>query len=490
MIPAISVVVGFVNSCFGYQCFSRTDVDIPSVIHPADSFLDLPPQVQVAYIKARSFFDVGYNFGVGCNGDLDEASQESIAKLALACQILSVVSLFCLVVSCMYIYIQLRSRTSVYYSFDRLGSVLEPSSSVEELEEAADKMLSESRWHMYSITCVYATALLNMIFVSCAMASFLSMYTRKGCSSGFCSAFREKIKELSRVVGIANPYFSCNMGLSVAFSIITFTLSAVLAIATVVVRIFFSVDDKQRHVHEFILHLVETCEIKRNEVALNSMQEPNPFSSPIEDSKMIAPLTSKKALSHAVATSGQRLRTCSWVEAMGSTVPPLPDGIVEYDKNILPQGAVFESSVGDYVCPIGEGESKELQNTEYDREGMTSKSQFVEQHEKKVPTKLLQLFLLEEEDREDIQETATMELYRRIRQIEKESMLEFSNPSIIAWKKATSPCHSPLHPFASDELHATSVGIREAGSNSYVVSSAASGQSVPNVVRRGRRKKN
>lgn len=468
LIPQLSAVIGFDNSCIGQQCFRRKDVGVPSALRPADSFSSLPSEVQIAYIRVRNYFDIGYNFGAVCTTDMETVSQESLAKLALASQILSIVCLLFIVIASMYLLIQLQSYNSLYYSLDRVTPLLESATSFEELDQVVHRVLKESRLNLRSVTCLYVATVLNIIFTTFAMASFLSMLMRRGCPDGFCSSFTEDMNELGLAVGVEDLNFSCENGVSFSFSILIFVLSALFAIATIVVRIFISADEKRCHIHEFILHIVETREMKRAELELNPVEACNPLSSPASQATNSLPsFSSRETVPQIRVETPPRPTAVNWVENLSCVEKPVErTGSEERQCNVVPLGAVFESSVGDYVCPVTLTDAtKKLFGTPHDGKTAAHHSYVSEgAFESKVSSKMFQLLLLEEEDRDEILQRAEVDLFRRIHQMGAEAVLPFTNASIVAWRNEVSSSHTPSNPLIADHFLSSSPSIQKSGS--------------------------
>lgn len=489
LIPQISVSIGFITACIGHQCVSRSDAAIPSSFATSEAlFPVVSSDIVVAYASVRRYFNVGFNFAEACATQSTVEVSSNISKLALAAQILSIILLFCAVLCCASILVQLRSRTSLYYSIDWSDGIIESFIVLEELESLLNVLLIESERHWHSVMGLYATVLLNFFASLTVMCSFLGLFMRPGCTNGFCSSFEEAIHVLEDQDGMDPIAFTCSRGNSFKLSIVGYALSTVLAIATVCLFIFLFFDAKRRQVQEYIAHLLENREIKQFQLASTTKKKHlNPLSESLNT------MMQSRILFSEEYCSPQHKRYLLPKKDLSAkpSFAPSEDGDNELRK-LAKKEAYEERNVTtseiNRVYAVGQGnETNESIVSRGSSENRSSHAVLPEApSQEETSVKMVELFLLEEADRSEIYRAAKMDLFRRIRRMERMENLPGLHASISSWKSALLNEGTTALPLFQMDAFSSVSNPLQGGSNSEFVDAVA-GDSVLEASYRGRR---
>lgn len=489
LIPKISVNIGFVTACIGNQCVSRSDPAIPSSFAKLDAVYEaVSSDIATAYASVRDYFNVGYNFGEACASNRDIKAPRQISKLALASQILSIILLFCAVSCCVSILVQLRSRSSLYYSIDFSDGITESFSVVEDLDTLLKVLLAESNRHWYTVMGLYATVLLNFVFSLSVMSSFLGLFFRPGCLNGFCSSFEDAMNLLELEDGMDPIGFSCSRGNSFKLSIVSFALSTALAIAIVCLFLFFFFEARRRQVQEYISHLLEIREIKEFQLA-SAAKKIN--SNPLSDS--FSTMMIPRMLFSVEHSPSQHRRHSPQEKRFYAQASIVPSEAEDNELSDLAEKGVNEegnrmTSVSNLVGAAGEGnETQESIVPRGNFEDRSIQAVLPEAHSQRNPSiKIVELLLSEEEDRSEIYRAAQMDLFLRIRRMDRVEKLPGLHAFISSLKTSLSKRSTTGLPLFHEGSFSSATNPIQATSTGEFVDAVA-GDSVWEASFRGRR---
>lgn len=260
LIPKVKANVGFIYSCLGYQCYHRSDIDVPDVLPATEEVANaehLDRYIYYTYATVRSYFNIGYNFGEACASDKSSASVTHMSRVSLAMLVLLVLSLLVISVGGFVLFRQLSNPYSVYHKLNRRDLVCNPTISDSFLNAVVNTILREEKVLRYVLRIFLICGFLSFAFALCSLCGVLLLYFRPGCASGFCSSFTRAVKALGAQNQVSSITTECHYGSSFYITIVFFALTIVLFILILVFCIHIWRDNSKRKVTEAIQYLVE-----------------------------------------------------------------------------------------------------------------------------------------------------------------------------------------------------------------------------------------